>query len=688
MTQNSNPFWEELNKQVSTTLDENSKNLQPWNATIAEEFHKKSPMELINDKYFLNLKDTIYPYHIETINELYAERGKRKIDLVILVEGIGSGKLLRNSELVLTPNGYAQMGELKINDFVIGINGEATKIIGVFPQGEKEIVRVYFSDKTFLDVSDDHLWFTQTWNDRRNYSRFKTDKWKGSVKTTKEIRESLKLRCMLNHSIPIVKAIHFNEQEELKIHPYVLGVLLADGTLSQENHVSFTKYDKNSFITEKVKTLCVDKIKDSISHGNLCQHSFSSKSVINTEIKELKLVGCKANTKFIPKKYLLNSIENRIQLLQGLIDCDGEITKDASSIYYYTVSEQLKEDVIFLVQSLGGVVRVRSKIPKFLYKEEYKIGQKCYSLCINLPNNILPVSLPRKVALWKPKIKYFPMRYITKVENVGKDFATCIKVENADGLFVANNCIVTHNTYLAGALEWLEWFYYSTTPDKKKEYPYIDPKSTTAFILMSRDKDKAKQVVFRNVAPLFESQFNKEYFPPNPNIRTYLDIPRNKTLIFPGTGSAASALGFNIFSGIVDEAAFLQQASKGSSSEEVVDQAQAMYEQINGRITSRFAFNGGMVIMITSANKYGSWVENKILDAIKFGNEKDQIFWRRVPIWKAKPLGFFPSGKEFLFNPDTYEIITDPDMVQEYFKAVSRNPLDTPFNPFRGGLAL
>lgn len=255
-------------------------------------------------------------------------------------------------------------------------------------------------------------------------------------------------------------------------------------------------------------------------------------------------------------------------------------------------------------------------------------------------------------------------------------------------LVVFNMGIGSGKTYFSSALEYYEWLYFTTTPNKKQAFPGIDPETSTAFILMSRDKEKAKKIVFTNVYRHFNCQFNKDYFPPNPRVRTYLDIPRNKTLIFPGTGEAVSALGFNLFSGIVDEAAFLQAVAKGSSSEEVTDPAQAMFEQINGRIDSRFGKNGGLIIMITSANKEGNFVENMIEKAIQDGNYKHKIFWRRAPVWKTKPPGFYPSGEVFLFNRDTYEIITDLDMIREYMDARSRLDLNTDFNPILGGLLL
>jgi phosphate starvation-inducible PhoH-like protein len=49
---------------------------------------------------------------------------------------------------VLTPNGWSRMGDLKLNDNVISKDGKPTRVIGIFPQGKKEIWEISFSDGT------------------------------------------------------------------------------------------------------------------------------------------------------------------------------------------------------------------------------------------------------------------------------------------------------------------------------------------------------------------------------------------------------------------------------------------------------------------------------------------------------------------------------------------------------------
>lgn len=80
-----------------------------------------------------------------------------------LLEGVaGTGKALPNSEEVLTPDGWRLMGELKKGDKVIGSDGTPINIIGVYPQGKKDIYTIKFGDNSEVRCTLDHLWTVTT----------------------------------------------------------------------------------------------------------------------------------------------------------------------------------------------------------------------------------------------------------------------------------------------------------------------------------------------------------------------------------------------------------------------------------------------------------------------------------------------------------------------------------------------
>ena len=91
-----------------------------------------------------------------------------------------------------------------------------------------------------------------------------------------------------------------------------------------------------------------------------------------------------------------------------------------------------------------------SKMPFYRDRKGNKvICKKAYTVFINIGNNIPLFKLKRKINRCEKKTRYFPIRYITNVELVGKEKCQCIYIESNDHLYMTNNCIVTHNTLVS-----------------------------------------------------------------------------------------------------------------------------------------------------------------------------------------------------------------------------------------------
>lgn len=392
---------------------------------------------------------------------------------IVIVKGsAGTGKAQPLEEPVLTPNGFVRMGSLKVGDDVISVDGKPTSIIGVFPQGEIDVFRIEFSDGSFTECSIDHLWFTETYKDRLNRKhktiilsdgskkrKYYRNPKPGSVKTTKEIIETLKVRnnSRLNHSIPLCCPVFF-ESKKLPIDPYIMGILLGDGCMKYGS-ISFSTSDEQ--VLEQVQNglLNTVSIKKRSKYDYFISRSerVNGSNYVRTAIKDLGLAGLGSEDKFIPESYLINSFENRLSLLQGLMDSDGYADKNGVA-EFCSSSKKLAEAVTFLVQSIGGTARTRLKKTKFTNKYGKKVeGKLSYIVTINLSNDIKPFRLERKLERYKNKTKYFK-RYIKDIKFVGKKECQCIMVDHDSSLYITRNFIVTHNTFIAlkAALEVLK----------------------------------------------------------------------------------------------------------------------------------------------------------------------------------------------------------------------------------------
>ena len=169
-------------------------------------------------------------------------------------------------------------------------------------------------------------------------------------------------------------------------------------------------------------------------------------NLVIRELNEYSLMGLTSEFKFIPKPYLYSDIDDRINLLQGLLDTDGYCSK-LGTVQYYTVSKELANNVRELVQSLGGVVKMTSKVGKYKLPDgTIKNCKICFILTINLPIEIIPFKLNRKIKYLNKNKKYHPTRGIKSVEFSRVTTGQCIMVEAKDHLYVMDSYVVTHNT--------------------------------------------------------------------------------------------------------------------------------------------------------------------------------------------------------------------------------------------------
>ncbi|MGH2600211.1 MAG: LAGLIDADG family homing endonuclease, partial [Dehalococcoidia bacterium] len=357
---------------------------------------------------------------------------------LLLADDMGLGKAQPLDAKVLTPQGWKRMGEIEAGDPVINSQGGVSTVLGVYPHGEKDIYRVVFSDGSATECSDDHLWHVTSAVRRHRRQP-------GQVLPLHTIRARLFDGAgNARHYIPMVRPIEFREGC-LPIHPYLLGALLGDGGF--RHRAIFTSADEE--LVERLKSLLPDGV-DIRPIGRfdfrISRKPSLYRNPVITALRDLGLFGHGSSTKFIPADYKFASVASRTALLQGLLDTDGCVRPTDNSIEYTTASRQLADDVAFIVQSLGGRATVRLKSPRYRHNGELRHGKTAYRMSVILPRGIEPFALSRKADIYNPRPKYQPSRAIRDVVYVGRKRAQCIRVDAPDGLYITDDCIVTHNT--------------------------------------------------------------------------------------------------------------------------------------------------------------------------------------------------------------------------------------------------
>ena len=162
--------------------------------------------------------------------------------MVVADGSIRSGKALTNVNTIYTLNGKKLMGDIKVGDYVIDRLGNPTKVLGVYPQGEKECYKITFHDGSSTICSKEHLWSYTT---KKCVSNGNLTVYTSTLEDIMKDLERFKDRKTVHeragrYLFPLAKCVKFNSRE-VKIDPYLLGLLLGDGCFSENNSgITFT----------------------------------------------------------------------------------------------------------------------------------------------------------------------------------------------------------------------------------------------------------------------------------------------------------------------------------------------------------------------------------------------------------------------------------------------------------------
>jgi len=274
----------------------------PKNQVLDDPYFEQIDIDVDFEKYekldkFINMDGSIgrkvFDKQKEGVKFLLTRNG------AILADQMGSGKGLITSELAITPNGLKRFGDLKVGDKIIGSNGKSCTITGVFPQGLKDIYKITFNDGYNITTDGSHLWSVSNKNNKSIVLSVDQMLDKNLVIDGDNVKTYYKDNKWY---IPIVKPIHFENDDDLLESPYSIG-----------NSIGIDTFEG----------------------------------------------------KQLPTQYKYISIEKRIEILQGLMDVDGYYRVDKNgkngSLEYTTISELLVDDVAEIIHSLGGLVKKRVK---------------------------------------------------------------------------------------------------------------------------------------------------------------------------------------------------------------------------------------------------------------------------------------------------------------------------------------
>ena len=380
---------------------------------------------------------------------------------VLLIANAGSGKGHPNSEVLPTPNGYTCVGDIKVGDYVYDENGYPVKVIGVYPQGKKHLYEAVFSDGTHVPCNDEHIWSVRgRWSHRKD----------GSYQnmTLRELmdvgihREQARGdgSAVNNWFIPVNGPLH-REEVQLPLDPYVLGVLIGDGCLTDTVRTLEISSNDESVIAEvaeRIGALGYEQRRGCYSWIFLCDaEKYGHKWYQRTDFAGLSddlacVFGQYSCNRAIPAIYKVSSIAQRRLLLQGLMDTDGCITnKDRLSASFATKSAQLALDVKELATSLGmrASITMSERVNKGTeYEVYFRIDpSERRNLFLKAQSKLAAFDKGMESRVRKFNRRYDDMALVDVIDTETEVDMTCIYVDSPTHLYqVGRNHIVTHNT--------------------------------------------------------------------------------------------------------------------------------------------------------------------------------------------------------------------------------------------------
>lgn len=364
----------------------------------------------------------------------------------------GVGKALPNSTTLPTPCGLKTVGEIKVGDYLFDAFGKPTRVKAIYPQGEKEVWEITFKDGRKAKCCEEHLWSFCTEGQRKEQKLNR----KFYTKTLKEINKMDLYQKGHGYKIlvPMQKAVEYSSKQYY-LTPYVFGLLLGDGSF---RYSSVNKGLCFSSENEELPSIIAKEMGWKYKKCSKYNYSWMFEDLNNNEhtnvwveeaLKDFPaLWQTKSEMKYIPRKYLEGSVEQRFDLLNGLLDTDGSVDKEKGRVSFYTTSEQLRDDVIELSLSLGFKAtwlkdnHKKESLP--IYKIEiagtpedkiklFKLKRK-HDLILSWYNN----GKRKENNLFNPIIDIKKLDYSEEM--------TCFYVDNEEHLFLMNDFIVTHNT--------------------------------------------------------------------------------------------------------------------------------------------------------------------------------------------------------------------------------------------------
>lgn len=363
-----------------------------------------------------------------------------------------NGKELCVKTPIPTPDGFTTIGDLKVGDTVFDKDGKQCRVIFTAePRIPERTYRVTFASGYSVLAGADHQWHLHSRKQHPKYGDNKRGPGKRAtnavgrctyedVWTTQEMVDT-GVDCSYGKTfnVQMHSGIDANEQD-VPVDPYILGAWLGDGSTS------------GPYLTVGEQDLHMWQDYEVTRFTNRCPRV----KIPELAGRVLSSLGVK-NNKHIPEQYLIASREQRLALLQGLMDTDGTVSRDGKCLNIIQKRKRLAEDIVRLCYSLGLKASMKIKACKAqtgpvrnYYEIQFSAGYNEHEV----------FRLQRKMDRMLPDRRRSKSNHIVSIEPCDPTLMTCIQVDSPSGTYLfGEQYLPTHNTSAFGAIISLIMFF-------------------------------------------------------------------------------------------------------------------------------------------------------------------------------------------------------------------------------------
>lgn len=468
-----------------------------------------------------------YPFQKAIINDMSQELHCIKPSQI--------GLSLELNTPIPTPTGWTTMGAVQVGDTIYAADGTHTKV--TFKSEiytDHKCYKVVFSDGTEIIADENHRWFVESQYSFKLKGLSKSNNQGGffsGVVNTGEMKPHVKHNGRNSFRIKNTEPLQ-NKEVSLNVDPYVFGLWLGDGN-AHTGYISVNNIDIPELTNQITAKNYTVKVKPDSEQGSyLVIYDAEGKTLISN----ILAMGVVKGSKSVPKEFLRGSTQQRLELMQGLMDSDGNVENNGNCVFSNTdlkILEAFQE----VAHSLGLKTNVTFRKPHSSTLKSGKVitPKKNMGVVRFTAYNNIPISaLVRKVERLKDSkqtgAKYQNYRHIVDIIEVEPVPVQCLTVDHPTHLFLCSKAMIpTHNTEV----------------QLRKALAYVSRNPHRNLIYTMPDENMRKRVFQNRVLPLLtqDSVFHGLNAAGKKPIRSIeiTEINNSQMLMFPANEKAATS---------------------------------------------------------------------------------------------------------------------------------------------------